>query len=172
MDQSSLPKDVWIVLDTNFLIDFYSKQDQYAPIFESLRKRNNTVITIDLVRAEFIRSKSREIVEAKADFLNKIVEAMLPLDNETLKLVQPTIQVYGNDMDKVELTDIYLACVIQRYNKVYILTRNHSDFPCRLFSRSNIFNVGLEKDIKTYALYQYKKTDALEVGVEVNEIPF
>ncbi|MEK7163729.1 MAG: PIN domain-containing protein [Patescibacteria group bacterium] len=169
MEESSLPKDVWIVLDTNFLIDFYSKQDQYAPIFEKLRKRNNTIVTIDLVRTEFIRSKSKEVVEAKVDFLGKMVETILPLDNETLRLVQPTIEIYASDMDKVELTDIYLACVIQRHSKVYLLTRNHSDFPCRLFSRSNIFNVGLEKDIKTYALYQYKKSDTLEVK---DEVPF
>ena len=152
MEESSLPKDVWIVLDTNFLIDFYSKQDQYAPIFEKLRKRNNTIVTIDLVRTEFIRSKSKEVVEAKVDFLGKMVETILPLDNETLRLVQPTIEIYASDMDKV-----------------YLLTRNHSDFPCRLFSRSNIFNVGLEKDIKTYALYQYKKSDTLEVK---DEVPF
>lgn len=163
MDESSLPRNVWVVLDTNFLIDFYSKQDRFANYFEILRKRNNTIVTIDLVKTEFIRAKSKDVVEAKVNFFNKIIEDLLPIDNETLKLVQPTIEKYGNDMDGMEIVDIYLACVIQRYSTVYLLTRNHSDFPCRLFDRTHIFNIELDKEIRTYALYQYKKADILKI---------
>lgn len=163
MDESFLPRNIWVVLDTNFLIDFYSKQDRFANYFEILRKRNNTIVTIDLVKTEFIRAKSKDVVEAKVNFFNKIIEDLLPLDNETLKLVQPTIEKYGNDMDGMEIVDIYLACVIQRYSTVYLLTRNHSDFPCRLFDRTHIFNIELDKEIRTYALYQYKKTDILKI---------
>ena len=141
MDELTLPKNSWIVLDTNFLIDFYSKEDRFAIYFDKLRSKNNTIVTIDLVKTEFIRTKNKDVLEKKVNFFNKVVEDLLPLDQETLKLIQPTMEKYGNDMDGMEIVDIYLACVIQRYSTVYLLTKNHSDFPCRLFDRTYIFNV-------------------------------
>ena len=159
MGDWDLPKLGWILLDTNFLIDFYSKQELYIPVFEKLRSNDNSIVSLDFVRTEFIRSKTKEVVRAKSEFFRRVVENLLPLDSETQMLVQATIESYGLDIDGVDLTDIYLACVVQRYESVYLLSRNHKDFPSKLFLRTCIFNVELDKDIKTYALYQYRQKD-------------
>jgi hypothetical protein len=172
MGNLDLPEHSWIVLDTNFLIDFYSKQSCYVQIVTDLKQRNNSIVSTDLVRCEFIRSKTSDVVVSKSQFFSKLIESLLPIDQETMKLVQPTIQSYGEDVEKASLTDIMLACTVQRYSKVYLLTRNHHDFPTRLFSRSCIFNIELDKDVRTYALYQYRKPDAKNIEAEIEEIPF
>lgn len=115
-------------------------------------------MSIDLVKTEFIRSKTRDVVRQKADYFAHIIEAVLPIDPEISKLIQPTIEEYSKDTDGLELTDIFLACFIKRYKSLYLLTRNHKDFPTRIFTRSNIFSIEDDRDIRTYALYQYKQT--------------
>lgn len=171
MANSDWPNQSWIVLDTNFLIDFFSKQDAYIPILEKIRV-DNTLVSIEPVRCEFIRSKTKDVVKLKSAFFWTIIETLLPLDKDVYSLVQPTIEQYGADIEKVSLTDIYLACVIQRYTKVYLLTRNHQDFPTKLFIRSYIFSVEFSKDVKTYALYQYKRGESKEIATSIVNIPF
>ena len=97
------PHDSWIVLDTNFLIDFYSKQESYTPLFETLRKGSNTLVSIELVKCEFIRSKTKDVVRLKSIFFTKIVESLLTIDREVYKLAQSTIEQYGEDIEKVSL---------------------------------------------------------------------
>jgi len=172
MLNSDWPREKWVVLDTNFLIDYYSKQESYAELLEQLRKNENTISSTELVRTEFIRSRTKDVVRSKSAFFNKIVESLLPLDKEIHKLVQPTIETYGQDIEGVSLTDIYLACVIQRYRQVYLLTRDHHDFPTRLFDRTHVFLIELNKEIKTYALYQYRKPEEKKIDAEIEEIPF
>ncbi len=172
MGRYKLPSLSWLILDTCFLIDFYSKQDSYTGLIEEIKGSDNTIVSIEFVRAEFIRSKTKDVVRAKSDFFAKLVKDLLPMDKEVHSLVQSTIEAYSGDMDRVSLTDLYLACTIQRYSKVYLLTRNHQDFPLKLFTRSHIFHIESDKDIKTYALYQYKQPSVDKIEAEVEEIPF
>lgn len=172
MGSLGLPNESWIVIDTNFLIDFYSKQQAYAQVVRELKNRGNSIVSVEHVRCEFIRSKTKDVVKSKSEFFSQLIESLLPLDQEVYKLVQPTIEAYGEDIEKVSITDLFLACTIQRYSKVHLLTRNHSDFPTKLFSRSHIFTVESEKDVKAYALYQYKQPSTSEIKTEINEIPF
>ncbi|TSC83513.1 MAG: hypothetical protein G01um101416_1225 [Microgenomates group bacterium Gr01-1014_16] len=150
MANLNLPKTGWVLVDTNFLIDFFSKKQFYSEFLKSASKSSISIVSIEPVRVEFIRSKNKDVVRQKSDFFIKVVEALLPLDQEVFSLVQPT--------------DIFLACAIQRYSQVYLLTRNHQDFPTKLFKRSNIFNIETEKDVKTYALYQYIQPEAKEIS--------
>ena len=169
---SSSPRESWIVLDTNFLIDLFSHQESYAVIFQQIRDGENTIVSIHQVRTEFIRSKTKDVVRSKSKLFNKLVESLIPIDKQICELVQPTIETYGQDIEGVSLTDIYLACVIQRYSQVYLLTRDHHDFPTRLFDRAHIFHIELNKEIKTYALYQYRKPEEKKIDAEIEEIPF
>lgn len=172
MANLTLPEYSWILIDTNFLIDFYSKQTNYVKIIEEFRHANCTLISTDFVKTEFIRSKTKEVLNAKTEFFDKLIESTLPIDQEVIKLIKPTLEKYGQDCDHLSLTDIYLAVFIQRYSKVYLLTRNHADFPTRLFSRKYIFNIESEKDVKAYALYQYKSPEATKIETEIEVISF
>jgi len=126
-----------------------------------------------LVRCEFVRSKAKETTQTKALFFSKVIETVLPMGQEINELVQPTIEEYGVDSEKLDVVDIYLACFLKKYRKLYLLTRNHHHFPTRIFSRSNIFNIELAKEIRTYAFYQYlpEKTELI-VEQPNNNIPF
>lgn len=97
MAEWNLPENSWIILDTNFLIDFYSKQNIYSDVFEQMRINGNTIVSIELIRGEFIRSKTRDVVRAKSDFFSKTVSSLLPIDESVFNLVQPTIEQYGDD---------------------------------------------------------------------------
>lgn len=86
-----LPKHGWVFVDTNFLIDFFSKEKLYAGFIEQSLDNSAEIVSTDLVRAEFIRSKTKQVVAQKTNFFDKVVQTLLPLDPEVCKLVRPTI---------------------------------------------------------------------------------
>lgn len=172
MASLELPRRSWIIIDTNFLIDYFSKPELYISLVEGLREGDNVIVSIELVRCEFIRSRVKDVIKLKSEFFTTLVENLLPIDQGVYKLVQPTIEKYGEDIEKVSLTDIYLACVLQRYSQVLLLTRNHQDFPTKLFSRDYLINIESKKDVKTYGLYQFKKAPRGEIIAQIEEIPF
>ena len=168
-----LPINSTILIDSNFLIDYFSSENKYLKFLTQVKRDNCTLVSIDLVKAEFIRTKHQDILKQKAALFNQIIEAILPIDQSTINLIQPTIEEYGFDSEGVSVVDFYLACCLKRYKGLYLLTRNHKDFPVRIFSRSYLFSIELPKDIRTYALYSYK-TESDEIIEELNpdDIPF
>lgn len=172
MDYLSLPSNAVILIDTNFLIDSFSDQISYLDFFKKIKEQNRTIVSIDLVKCEFIRSQNKQIVENKVDYFNQFVETILPFDQKISQILQSIIEEYAEDGIGVSVVDFYLACFIKRYQKLYLLTRNHKDFPTRIFQRSCIFSIGLRKDIKTYALYQYSpKEKKLIEEINPDDIP-
>ncbi len=55
-----------IVLDACFLIDSFSHPREFGLFLEQMRKSNNTLLGINFVKVEFVRTKS------KADFAKKM----------------------------------------------------------------------------------------------------
>jgi len=144
-----------ILVDTNFLFDVYNAKEKYATVLTEIQQAQINLVSTDLVRIEFIRSRDKRAVEEKAIYFSEFIDTSLPMDPEVMKLIQPTIEEYGKDIDGVSPVDITLACCIKRYHGLYLLTRNHKDFPTKIFSRDYIFSVEHNRDVKTYALYYY-----------------
>ena len=89
--------------------------------------------------------------------------------NFLIDLLAPTIEEYSQNIGGVGIVDLVLACFLKRYSGLYLLTRNHKDFPTRIFHRSHVFPIEHERDVKTYAFYQYKPKVK---QVEIEEAPF
>ncbi len=173
MAYPQLPVNSTILLDTNFFFDYFNNKDKYSDFLLESQKMDCSLVSIDLVKCEFIRTKNVDILNKKAEFFNKTISTVLPLDKEVHALIQSTIKEYGSDSEGVSPVDFYLACCLKRYKGLYLLTRNHKDFPARIFARSHIFSIEIEKDIRTYALYSYHtKTDKIIEEINPDDIPF
>jgi|SRR3989344_2822838 len=158
-----------LLLDTNFFIDSYSKQNRkaYAKLVSDLKRMKVSFTSISFVKYEFIRSKTIDVVREKERHFHEIVEYELPYDPAIDKLIIPTIEDYKQYMEGLSLTDLILATCLKRYHNLFLLTRDHTDFPTSIFTREHVFNIEDFKE-KIYAIYSYKpKKTILE-----EEIPF
>lgn len=167
-----LPENATILLDTNFLMDLFNREDSYREFWGESTKKSVTLATTDLVRCEFLKSRTSDVVKRKAEFMARVVDVILPFDVVVGKFIQPTLEEYGSYSDGVSPIDILLACFIKRYKNLYFLTRNHKDFPTRIFDRSFVFSVEEPRDVNTYALYQYRPATSKITASVDEEIPF
>ena len=151
-----LPTDSTLLIDTNLFIDLFEHEAIYENFLKSANTQAVTFVSCDLVRGEFVRTKDQEKFIEKNELFSKLITTILPMDVKISELLIPTMEEYGRNIEGVSIVDIVLACFIKRYKGLYLLTRNHKDFPLRIFERSCIFCIEHERDVKTYALYQYR----------------
>jgi len=167
-----LPENGTILLDTNFFLDLFEHEKHYKQFFDVASDMKVSLVSCDLVRGEFVRTKDKDKLLAKNELFSRIV-SILPMDKQISELLVPTLSDYGHDIEGVSIADIILACFIKRYSGLYLLTRNHKDFPTRIFDRSGVFSIEHEKDVKTYALYQYRADNKKLVVEEMpDDVPF
>ncbi|KKU78493.1 MAG: hypothetical protein UY06_C0049G0004 [Candidatus Amesbacteria bacterium GW2011_GWA2_47_70] len=169
MGNIPLPKGSTILIDTNFFLDLFSHKENYKGFFDTALENEVVFVSCDFVRCEFVRTKEKSKLIDKNNLFIEIVGTPLPMDKQISELIIPTLEQYAQEIEGVELTDIILGCFLKRYQRLYLLTRNHKDFPTRIFERSHIFSIEHGRDVKTYALYQYR-TKEKEVEAEV--MPF
>ena len=119
------------------------------------------------MKYEFVRSKTIDVVRRKERYFGKLVGLILPLDAQTEGYIIGIIEEYKQYMERLPLTDLILAAYLKRYRSLYLLTRDHLDFPTTVFDRIHIFNVESVRDIKTYAVYAYKPEKKV-----IEKVPF
>lgn len=156
MNLKDLPLGSSILLDACFLLDSFSNARKFAEFVYWVRKKEVPLVSIDLVKIEFVRSKSLRNLDAKLEYYNKIIEITLTPDKSVQDLMLGIIEEYGQNLDGVSVADLYLAVMIKKYTKLYLFTNNHKDFPTSVFEREGIVNFEYSKGIKSYALYRYK----------------
>lgn len=165
----STVSDSFILLDACFFLDANSQPKRFRSFTSVLREQGNSLLALDLVRTEFVRTKSKTDLEKKLTYFGEIVDTILPVDQEVQRIVIDLIEDYGRDLDGVSTVDLYLAASLKRYKGLYLLTSNHRDFPTSIFFRSNIVHFELPKTVKVYAFYQYKPK---KKKIEIKEVPF
>lgn len=146
-----------LLLDTNFFLDAYQKQkrEEFGAFIDSLRTDQIALVSIAPVRFEFIRSRTRDVLEQKSRYFDRIVESVLPIDKTTQDLILGLMIEYREWLEGVPITDLFLGACLKRYHGLGLLTRDHKDFPTTIFTRGEIFHFPSERDIKTYAIYSY-----------------
>ena len=131
---------------------------------------SNSTLLLDtnfFIKYEFIRSKTIDVVREKEKYFHRIIDTVLPYDAKIDELVVSTIEEYKQYMDRLSLADLVLATYLKRYRGLFLLTRDHADFPTTVFTREHIFNIESFRE-RIYAIYSYKpKVQELE-----EEIPF
>lgn len=146
-----------VLLDACFLIEANSKPEVFGEFIAEQKREGKSLLSIFPVKAEFVRTKSPENFKIKSEYYDKVVEVTLGMDNVIQEYVLEYIKEYGNDIEGVSLTDLYLAATLKKYKKnLCLLTANHKDFPVRLFKRLSIKNFEVGNYVKTYAFYRAK----------------
>lgn len=169
MGSIALPENSTILLDTNFFIDLFEHESKYSDFFTTVESLDIALVSTLLVKGEFVRTKDRNKLFDKNILFSKIVSTLLKIDDQFDGLLTSIIEEYSYDIEGVNIIDLFLACFLKRYKRLYLLTRNHKDFPTKIFHRSHVFSIEHEKDVKTYALYQYMPKAN---KIDIEETPF
>ena len=153
-----------ILIDTCFLVDSKEYPSEFKDFLEQISARNIDTYSIEFVKIEYIRARTSEEINTKLEYFNKIVGGILPIEkiitqedlkqNNKDRFVVDHLGRYGNDLDGVSITDLYLGMCLNRYKSIYLLTANHKDFP--IYKRECILPIETRRGIKTYALYRSK----------------
>lgn len=162
-----------VLLDTNFFLHAYANKEVYANFIKQLKDRGIALVSPNLVKYEFVRSKTIDVVRQKESYFHQIIDSILPYDLSIDELIIPTIEEYKQKMEGLPLTDLIIATYLKKYRGLYLLTNDHSDFPTSVFDRKYIFNLEEFGD-KIYGLYIYKpKTKVFDEQISVyDDIPF
>ncbi|MFZ5932558.1 MAG: type II toxin-antitoxin system VapC family toxin [Patescibacteria group bacterium] len=159
-----------LLVDTNFFIDSFNNPENFALFISTLKQNGVEIVSTHFVKYEFLRSKTIDVVKRKENFFNKLTGTVLPFDMDTEKQMVDLIEEYKQYMEGVSIVDLVLGCLLRRYkSRLYLLTRDHGDFPTTIFDRKRIFNINGIRDIKTYAVYSYgtsSEESREEVGFE------
>lgn len=147
-------KDKFLLLDTCVFIDAFSHPSEFGKFFNKLKDNETSLLTIDDVITEFLKGSSTDTkFDEKKEFINDIIETSLPTNN-LQENVERLIKIYKIESKDLSITDLHLGATLMKFkNRIYLLTRDHSDFPTRIFKRENILNISHGKGIFTYGIY-------------------
>lgn len=165
-----------VFVDTCFFLDFafLSKKDKIKLLKEwsLIIKKGGVFVTIEPVVIEFLLGSSVVDLKIKRDYISQLIETVIPITALQKDIIESLIKEYGAyARGNVSYVDLCLASAIKQYPNTFLLTRNHSDFPLRMFSSRGIFAIHLNKGIRTYCLYSYEKEEVEKKDDEA-KIPF
>lgn len=109
-------KNRHILLDTNIFVDASINPRRFSEFFNSLKDNDTTVVTLDVVRIEFLQGASDQLkYKAKQTLIDKIVDAVIPFDNRTFEHCYTLIQEYKEKGKSLSATDYLLGATTMRY---------------------------------------------------------
>lgn len=143
------------LLDTNFFIDAYVFPEKFDKFTLNCKQNNITFTTIEPVKSEFLKgAESQSKYSKKYQFISSIIDATLPIPKDVFDVYLPElIKLYGEKAKGIEMTDLILGAVLQRYSKdLQLLTKNPKDFPKPATKLVTYFLMDLEKGLHSYAV--------------------
>ncbi len=151
-------KAKYLLLDTNIFRDSSVQPTAYNEFFNVLKKANVTLATTDFVKYELLKGSSdTNKYEAKETLVHNVVDVLLPISPNTIKLGYELITRYGIEGTALHVTDLLLGALLMQYKEsMRLLTRDISDFIPRIFDLQFVVNAPHGKGIFTYGIYQYK----------------
>lgn len=154
-----------LLLDTSVFIDASIHETEFAGLFNKLRDNNTTLVTIALVLFEFLKG-APDIArfKAKKTSVEKIIDAYLPLqisiekDFSDLTEYETLINQYKIEGASVSVTDLLIGQQLLHFpNKLFLLTKNATDFPTNIFNLATYLNLLHRKAIQSYGVYNFTK---------------
>lgn len=147
-----------IFLDTNVFIDAYDKARNFSDLFNQLKNKNNTLLTINSVLLKFLRgSRSNQEYNKKKEFIHQIIDSVFTITKDAEDLALQLSLIYQSPGNSTSVTDFYLAAVLGKYveDRVCVMTKNHKDFPLALLDRIEKVLIENERDIQVFAFYKF-----------------
>ena len=121
-----------LLLDCSFFIDSSSHKVEFEEFISLCRENNITLVTIELVKAEFLKgAESTSKYDIKRDFLDDVVDSMLPVPPLVLsKQLPELVKRYGEMGKGTSIVDFMLCATLHYYQTgLFLLTKNPKDFP-------------------------------------------
>ncbi|MBI3619989.1 hypothetical protein HY214_02485 [Candidatus Roizmanbacteria bacterium] len=120
-----------------------------------LKDLNVTLVTIKPVVIEFTSgSADKERARVKREYLDKIVESLLPITEEIYDKAISLVVEYGLAGKDLGVTNFLLGSLLQKYSgNLLLFSRNTNDFLTNLFSVKTIVNMIHKRAIWSYGLY-------------------
>ena len=157
LDFFQIIKGNHLLLDTNVFIDAFHHPGEFAKLFNELKDNNITVVTIDVVVIEFLKGASEiKKLEEKKKYVEKIIDAVLPIDKEIIDNVNKLLDIYKIEAKDVSIVDLLLGGVLVKYGKnIFLMTRDIKDFPGNIYRLETYLTLIQRKSIQNYGIYRY-----------------
>lgn len=148
----------FLLLDTNVFIDASIHWEVFQKFFNELKSVNITLVTIDLVKAEFLRgAEDTTSYATKELLLEGVVNTILSTEGKTLTNIFEIVKRYKADGKTVEIPDLVLGANLLRYgSNLFLLTRNTNDFPIKVYDVVGVINCIYKRGIFAYGVYKIK----------------
>ena len=125
--------------------------------FKGLKENDIIIVSIDLVKVEFIRgSREIKVFQEKRAYVDDIIDAYLPITNDIFKNMQKLVELFKEEGNTVSVVDLMLGGLLMKYpGNLMLLTRNINDFPTNIFTIRTFFNLFKRKSIQSYGIYYF-----------------
>ncbi len=152
-------KNKHLLLDTNVFRDSASGPKVFADFFNTLKRSDVTLTTIDTVKYELLKgSADNKKYKEKEKLIADIIDTIVPISPKTLETVYSLISMYGIDGAGVSVIDLTLGAILMQYkNNICLMTRDTTGFMQNIFDLPFIVNATHSRGIFTYGIYQFKK---------------
>jgi len=163
-------------VDTCFIIDASLSTEQgetiYAELRRILQEENNHLLSVYPVALEYLKGTNLiSEFQSKKAFLDDLVETWLPVDVTTIEKAYDLAQIYRRFGKDVSSTDFVLGATLARYPNTYLLTKDHDDFPVRIFDRVSVLPMQHKNGgVDTYGLFKYSEDKAGGISKELLKI--
>lgn len=149
-----------LLLDTNVFIDAFSNPIEFATFFNELRDNYTTLVTLDLIRVEFVKGAFDEVrIKEKEEFLDKIVATCLPSSKDISDNILKLLKRYKEDGKGVSIVDLLLGANLMKYSSdLFLLSRDASAFQGNIFELVSYVNLVKNKSLQCYGVYAFKKS--------------
>ncbi len=160
-DLYSVIKERHLFIDTCLLLDVAHlnkrERGQLWSILTSFKKVGGVFVTLVPIATEFFLGSNIEDLKIKRDYFNALIEAILPVRTISQEVFDQLIIEYGNyAKGKVSYPDLCLAAAAKQFRTSLLVTRNHKDFPLKIFDCLGVLVIHLNNEARCYGFYQYK----------------
>ena len=152
-----------LLLDCSFFIDSSSHKVEFEEFISLCRENNITLVTIELVKAEFLKgAESTSKYDIKRDFLDDVVDSMLPVPPLVLsKQLPELVKRYGEMGKGTSIVDFMLCATLHYYQTgLFLLTKNPKDFPNTVTDLHSYFLLYNTRALQPYLVLQRKTETA------------
>ncbi|MCR4311951.1 MAG: hypothetical protein NUV56_01570, partial [Candidatus Uhrbacteria bacterium] len=129
-----------VLLDANFFIEAVASLDLFRPIVSELQDISCKAVSFPLIEFEVLRtSHQKEMREAKKRNLAIWNYVPLPLRPSLFSSALEFANYYSAHSTSPSLTDCFIGALLKEHRDLFLITRNHKDFPPPLFIREGSF---------------------------------
>ena len=148
-----------VLVDSNFLLEANKSPEDFKEIFDIFISADCIPMLTRFTEFEFLRcSYQQEVIVRQREFLKAWGFLTHPLAMQPDRLSEEALEIanyyQARGIKTPSLTDCFLAALLRQKKDLFLITRNHKDFPLELFHRLYVWNVDRERDVLAFGLYQ------------------